>query len=46
MMNRNELISMMNYALSFVPEENEIYDGMEEVISQLEEEWKDEFEED
>ena len=44
MLNRNEIIEAMNYAQSFVPKENEVYELMEEAIEQLEQEWKDEFE--
>ena len=32
-MNRNEMISVMNHALQFIPEENEVYDYLEDVIN-------------
>lgn len=45
-MNRNEIISILNYAVQILPEDNEVTDGMQDIIHQLEEEWADEFEED
>ena len=45
MLNRNEIISRLNYARDLLPKENEITDNLIEVIHQLEDEWKSEFKE-
>ena len=42
-MNKNEIMEILNVAMQLLPEENEVTDGLNEVIMQLEEEWKDEF---
>ena len=39
MKNRNEIISIMNYAVELLPKENEVTDELKEVIRQLENEW-------
>lgn len=40
---RNEIIEILNIAQQLLPEENEVVDELEEIIKQLEEEWKGEF---
>lgn len=43
MKSREEIIDSLNAAYNLLPSENEITDGLEDVINQLEEEWKGEF---
>ena len=46
MKNRNEIISILNHARELLPKNNEITDDLIEIIYQLEDEWKEEFEDD
>ena len=41
---KGEIISILNYAADILPQENEVVDELEEIIHQLEEEWKEELE--
>ena len=43
MKNRNQIIEILNVARDLLPQENEVVDELEEIIYQLEDEWKDEF---
>jgi len=46
MRNRNEIISILNYAWDMLPKENEVTDDLNEVILQLEDEWINELSDD
>ena len=41
---KGEIVSILNYASQLLPQENEVVDELEEIIHQLEEEWKEELE--
>jgi len=43
MLNRNEIMEILNVAQQLLPQENEVTDNLGEVIRQLEDEWQDEF---